>query len=279
MVDCLSLDGAEGPEKSTWGGVNESQSNFLMKTWFISQIRPDTLLFYLSQDHIAIEKLLVLGTGLGKLESQRKMTINASKVMCETSTTKIRQTKQITALCTLHRTTDVRDWDPITIVQWEPAKPKPLIRRLKTKLGRAPVVEIHARKLQTRILTRWIAWHSTARQRHDPKRTRWSWALGSRLNRWLKIENESSAKFLAGETAAAKNPVAKLMRRPKIGAHTTWARTGRRRVCSWAGNGSWAAPCPVDEWTETGPAESGNPRPTPGGGKIDSEKKEVRVVS
>jgi hypothetical protein len=44
--------------------VNGSQSKFFTRTWPISQIEPDVSLFYLGQDHIAIEVLLVLGTRL-----------------------------------------------------------------------------------------------------------------------------------------------------------------------------------------------------------------------
>jgi hypothetical protein len=37
--------GFEGSEKATRGGVNGSQSKFLVGTWHISQIEPDTPLF------------------------------------------------------------------------------------------------------------------------------------------------------------------------------------------------------------------------------------------
>jgi hypothetical protein len=47
------------------GGLNESQLKFLTGTWSISQNLSDAPLFYLGQDHIAIEKLSTLRTGLG----------------------------------------------------------------------------------------------------------------------------------------------------------------------------------------------------------------------
>jgi hypothetical protein len=45
----------------------------------MSQNRSNAHLFYLSQDHIAIEKLLTFGIGLGTLKSQLKARIGASK--------------------------------------------------------------------------------------------------------------------------------------------------------------------------------------------------------
>jgi hypothetical protein len=55
----------------------------------MSLFQPNSPIFYHGHDHIAIEKLLVLRTGLGKLKSQRKKTFDANKVMRESSTTKI----------------------------------------------------------------------------------------------------------------------------------------------------------------------------------------------
>jgi hypothetical protein len=56
---------SEGPEKATRGGVNESQSKFLTRTWPISQNRSDTPLFQLDQGRTTIAKLSAFGTGLG----------------------------------------------------------------------------------------------------------------------------------------------------------------------------------------------------------------------
>jgi hypothetical protein len=66
---------------------------------------------------------------------------------------------------------------------------------------------------------------STARQRHD-KKMRWSQALGSRLNWWLQKGNEPSTKFLAGESAAAKNPVIAVAIEAWFGSHArTWTNS------------------------------------------------------
>jgi hypothetical protein len=81
----------EEPEKTTREGVNESQSKFLNETWPLSQLRPKPSLFQLGQDYVAIKKLLALRTGLGTTKTQRKTTIDASKVTCETTAIKIRQ--------------------------------------------------------------------------------------------------------------------------------------------------------------------------------------------
>jgi hypothetical protein len=51
------------------GGMNGSQLKFLEGTRPISRNRPNAPLFKLGQDHIAIEKLLALGTELGNLKS------------------------------------------------------------------------------------------------------------------------------------------------------------------------------------------------------------------
>jgi hypothetical protein len=72
--------------------VNVSQSKFLTRTWPMSQLRSNAPLFWLDQDHVAIEKLLAVGTELGNLESQWKTTIDASKVTCETMVAKIKST-------------------------------------------------------------------------------------------------------------------------------------------------------------------------------------------
>jgi hypothetical protein len=62
----------EEPKKATQRGVNESQSKFFEGIWLISQNKSNTPLFYLSQDHIAIGKLLTLGTGLGNTNHSRR---------------------------------------------------------------------------------------------------------------------------------------------------------------------------------------------------------------
>jgi hypothetical protein len=66
-------------------GANQNSSPV---TWLVSQIKPDTPLFLHGQDHIAIDKLLVLETGLDNLETQWKMTHDASKATCEIMGTK-----------------------------------------------------------------------------------------------------------------------------------------------------------------------------------------------
>jgi hypothetical protein len=43
---------------------NERQLKLSKRTWFISCIKPNVHLFYLSQDYIAIEKILTLRTEL-----------------------------------------------------------------------------------------------------------------------------------------------------------------------------------------------------------------------
>jgi hypothetical protein len=79
----------ERPEKATrGGGVNGSQSKFLAGTWPISQNQLDASLFLLGQDRIAIEQLSTLRTGLGNLETQRKIAIDASRDPCETTAAK-----------------------------------------------------------------------------------------------------------------------------------------------------------------------------------------------
>jgi hypothetical protein len=52
------------------GGVKESLLKFLEGTRPISQNQPDTPLFQLGQDLVAMNVLLALRTGLGSLESQ-----------------------------------------------------------------------------------------------------------------------------------------------------------------------------------------------------------------
>jgi hypothetical protein len=79
---------SEVPEKAIRGGwepIKISYRNLAP----IFQNRSNASLFYLIQNHIAIEKLLALRTELGNLESQRKTTIDASKNMYETMPTKI----------------------------------------------------------------------------------------------------------------------------------------------------------------------------------------------
>jgi hypothetical protein len=67
----------------------------------MSQTQPDAPLFYLGQDNIAIDELLVLRTGLGiAAETQ----INASKNTCETGDKN--QTKNLfISSQTFHQTT------------------------------------------------------------------------------------------------------------------------------------------------------------------------------
>jgi hypothetical protein len=58
----------EGLDEVTRGGgegVNESQLKFLEGIWLMSQIRPNVPLLQLGQDHVVIEKLLILRTRLG----------------------------------------------------------------------------------------------------------------------------------------------------------------------------------------------------------------------
>jgi hypothetical protein len=68
--------------------VNEIQSKFLEGTRPISQLRHKPSLSQLSQDYIAIKKLLAIGTGLGTTETQRKTAVDASKVTCESKAAK-----------------------------------------------------------------------------------------------------------------------------------------------------------------------------------------------
>jgi hypothetical protein len=70
--------------------VNGSQLKFLNGTWPISELKPKPPLFQVGQDYVAIKNLLALGTGLGTMKTQRKTSIDASKVTCETTATKIR---------------------------------------------------------------------------------------------------------------------------------------------------------------------------------------------
>jgi hypothetical protein len=70
----------------------EANQNSSRKLGLCPKVRPNTPLFYLSQDHKAIEKLLVIGTGLSNLEVAETL-IMTSKVTCETLITKISQTK------------------------------------------------------------------------------------------------------------------------------------------------------------------------------------------
>jgi hypothetical protein len=58
----------------------------------MSQIQLNTSLFYLDQDHIGIEKLLVLRIGLGNLKAAETL-IMTSKVTYETSGNKISKIK------------------------------------------------------------------------------------------------------------------------------------------------------------------------------------------
>jgi hypothetical protein len=52
--------------------MNGSQLKFFKRTWPMSHVEPNTPLFQLGHDHLAIEKLLGLGTEVGKLESKQK---------------------------------------------------------------------------------------------------------------------------------------------------------------------------------------------------------------
>jgi hypothetical protein len=67
---------SEGSKKVTRGRMNVSQSKFSTRTWPISQNRQDTPLFYIDQDHKAIEELLVLETGLGNRKHIRNTNQN-----------------------------------------------------------------------------------------------------------------------------------------------------------------------------------------------------------
>jgi hypothetical protein len=77
---CIKLKDFEGPEKVSRGGVNGSQSKFLVETWSISQIEPDTPLFQHEQDHIIIGQLLALRIGFVTAEETR---VSASKTTCK----------------------------------------------------------------------------------------------------------------------------------------------------------------------------------------------------
>jgi hypothetical protein len=77
---CIKLKDFEGPEKVSRGGVNGSQSKFLVETWSISQIEPDTPLFQHEQDHITIGQLLTLRIGFVTAEETR---VSASKTTCK----------------------------------------------------------------------------------------------------------------------------------------------------------------------------------------------------
>jgi hypothetical protein len=70
----------EGPEKTTRGRVNESQSKFLEETRPISQNRPDGPLFQPGQDRTVIIKLSTFRTRLGITTETWNI---ASKTMCE----------------------------------------------------------------------------------------------------------------------------------------------------------------------------------------------------
>jgi hypothetical protein len=76
----LALISIKGPEKTTRGEVNESQSKFLEGTWPISQNRPDAHLFQLGQDCLAIDELSALETGL---ETAAETRVDADKTTCE----------------------------------------------------------------------------------------------------------------------------------------------------------------------------------------------------
>jgi hypothetical protein len=65
----------------TKGAMNESQLKFLKGTWPMSQTQSDSHLFYLGQDNIAIDELLVLGTGLGIVAETQ---IDTGKNTCKT---------------------------------------------------------------------------------------------------------------------------------------------------------------------------------------------------
>jgi hypothetical protein len=63
------------------GGVNGSQSKFLCGTRPISQTEPDVALFLLSQDRLATNKLLALGTVLGTTtETQNSASKTSSEI-------------------------------------------------------------------------------------------------------------------------------------------------------------------------------------------------------
>jgi hypothetical protein len=67
--------------------------------------------------HTSIEKLSALKTELGNLETQLEMTLDASKVTCETSESQNRNNKQLKALRTFHLTLGVRNSETTTRVQ------------------------------------------------------------------------------------------------------------------------------------------------------------------
>jgi hypothetical protein len=68
--------------------------------WY--QIRPNTPLFQLDNDHIAIEKLPVVRTGLG-IRITTKAQNGASKASCENSVNQSWTNKQPNVSCTFHR--------------------------------------------------------------------------------------------------------------------------------------------------------------------------------
>jgi hypothetical protein len=97
-------------------GVNGSQSKFSSRTWAISQNQPETLLFQLGQDRLAIDKLSALGTGLGTATEPRN---GASKTTCEIDD-KNRLEKQFISSQAFHRTPGGRVREITTGEQFKP---------------------------------------------------------------------------------------------------------------------------------------------------------------
>jgi hypothetical protein len=66
-----SIAGAMKDRRRRPGGVNGSQSKFLIGIWPISQNQPETPPFQHAQDWLAMDRLLVFGSGLGSLLETR----------------------------------------------------------------------------------------------------------------------------------------------------------------------------------------------------------------
>jgi hypothetical protein len=113
------------------GGGNGSQSKFLIGTWPISQIKPDTPLFYLGQDRTTIAKLSALGTGLGTVAETQN---GASENTCEIDDNNQIKNQSVSSQV-FHRTPGRRVRETTVGERFKPRTLSLLIRQRKKHTG------------------------------------------------------------------------------------------------------------------------------------------------
>jgi hypothetical protein len=121
-------------------GVNESQLKFLEGTWPMFQIWPNTPLFQLDQDHIAIVYLLALETELSTWNLSRSIKqfkqIHDQWIHQQVTRKDLQRpwlrikaqlhTRTLAPSQTFYRTSSVRDQESTTEARWETMKTRAL---------------------------------------------------------------------------------------------------------------------------------------------------------